>query len=666
MSKFLMSITGILFLCNGAWSSSPLTLTVSCPPTMNIVEGMRTDTGTLGAPKVTSNTGGAVTITYFEAFSRGDCRTKSDVITRFFTVSNADGEQVRCTQSINIAWVNATSVYITPDTFINYVDGIDFTNTILRLTRDPGSLIISYKDSLISGNNCHGDVRMLRRWTIQDKCLPNVTRKANTYVTIYNYAQSFDQNQHFSEAVCEKEGFIELNAKGSFTPYTYRWADSTVTNSRHQLESGIYMVTVTDANKCSSVLTFELQSMSIRADIGGRIQTLNGYRVYPDEIKITDADNVELFCVSRNGGLQYGYILDKIKTGFHEFSFSKNSEALNGVSTKDIVIIQKHILGIKKLEDTLRYIAADVNYNYNITASDISEIRRLILGIKLNFSAVPSWYFLRPDWESVIKPYQTLNSILFKGLSISNFPRQNADVLALKLGDMDLSYRDNNLYSGQSRTSGANDYRIIYGIPKKQSDGRMIMPVKLKSISNYQGIQSKWDIDPAIDNFELISAIDDEEGVFLDQASRSITLSYSTGNDLKVDPDKAMFYFVYSADVTNPSTPLHLNPEFANEIYIGPDLNTFSLTEGTEININSEIQQFRVYPNPASKQIHFLFDPSIKTLKGFPLRIWDVFGHEIYSSNEFLESTIATDSWPEGFYFIQSPWQVEKIVINHQ
>lgn len=58
---------------------------------------------------------------------------------------------------------------------------------------------------------------------------------------------------------------------------------------------------------------------------------------------------------------------------------------LEGVTTMDIILIQKHILGIKSLDSPYKIIAADVNNSQSITASDIAEIRKLILGVIESF-----------------------------------------------------------------------------------------------------------------------------------------------------------------------------------------------------------------------------------------------------------------------------------------
>ena len=61
------------------------------------------------------------------------------------------------------------------------------------------------------------------------------------------------------------------------------------------------------------------------------------------------------------------------------------------VSTLDVVLIQRHILGLETFKGSYQSIASDVNGDGRITASDLTVIRKLILGIINNFPAgVPS------------------------------------------------------------------------------------------------------------------------------------------------------------------------------------------------------------------------------------------------------------------------------------
>lgn len=67
---------------------------------------------------------------------------------------------------------------------------------------------------------------------------------------------------------------------------------------------------------------------------------------------------------------------------------------LNGVTTFDLVLISKHVLGIQSLDSPYKMIAADVNGSGHISIMDLIELRRLLLHIDDRFQNNASWRFI--------------------------------------------------------------------------------------------------------------------------------------------------------------------------------------------------------------------------------------------------------------------------------
>lgn len=68
-------------------------------------------------------------------------------------------------------------------------------------------------------------------------------------------------------------------------------------------------------------------------------------------------------------------------------------DIINGVSTLDVLAIRKHILGIQKFSNAYYAEAADINGDGKITAIDIIELRRVVLGIQDSWRYVPNWHY---------------------------------------------------------------------------------------------------------------------------------------------------------------------------------------------------------------------------------------------------------------------------------
>ncbi|KGE89659.1 MAG: carboxypeptidase regulatory-like domain-containing protein [Phaeodactylibacter xiamenensis] len=83
---------------------------------------------------------------------------------------------------------------------------------------------------------------------------------------------------------------------------------------------------------------------------------------------------------------------------------------LQGVSTLDVVIAARIILGIQPPETPFVYAAGDVNNSGSLTTLDLVLMRRLILGIDNSFQNSPSVRYLRTN-ASFINPDSPFSGI---------------------------------------------------------------------------------------------------------------------------------------------------------------------------------------------------------------------------------------------------------------
>ncbi len=100
-----------------------------------------------------------------------------------------------------------------------------------------------------------------------------------------------------------------------------------------------------------------------------------------------------------------------------------NTNPMNGVSTLDLVLISKHILGTQPIVSNYGKVAADVNNNGTISTADLVELRKMILGLQANFSNNKSWKMLNANMSEVT----TINAINAD---------QTVNFTAVKIGDI--------------------------------------------------------------------------------------------------------------------------------------------------------------------------------------------------------------------------------------
>ena len=114
---------------------------------------------------------------------------------------------------------------------------------------------------------------------------------------------------------------------------------------------------------------------------------------------------------------------------------TKNIDPLNGVSTLDILEIQRHILEISELDSPYKQIAADVNKDYTISALDLLQIRKLILGINDGFPNNESWVFV--DANYTFTNDDALSTVYPEVYDINNLNSDmTVDFVAVKTGDV--------------------------------------------------------------------------------------------------------------------------------------------------------------------------------------------------------------------------------------
>lgn len=135
----------------------------------------------------------------------------------------------------------------------------------------------------------------------------------------------------------------------------------------------------------------------------------------------------------------------------------KNDSIRAGLSTLDIIFIQRHILGTARFTDPYKIIAADVDDNKKVSVTDLVVLRKIILGATDILPKNRNCYTFVPvdhQFEDKNKPFNYPDSIRFERLNI--LQKNYGNFVGIKIGDVnntignnvinDLSNRSDNLY----------------------------------------------------------------------------------------------------------------------------------------------------------------------------------------------------------------------------
>lgn len=171
-------------------------------------------------------------------------------------------------------------------------------------------------------------------------------------------------------------------------------------------------------------------------DIDGRVYLEGSDGIGGVTIELQGEMNAQTI-TSTNGD----FLLEEIiEANQYRLIAQKEDTYLNGVSTFDIIQIQRHLLGTLPLSSPYKILAADVNDSGIISTLDIIHLRKLILGITTTFpNRTSAWLFVPKDYEfiNVLDPLQEdfPHELLIQPFDSS----RTVDFIGIKIGDVNNS-----------------------------------------------------------------------------------------------------------------------------------------------------------------------------------------------------------------------------------
>ncbi len=171
--------------------------------------------------------------------------------------------------------------------------------------------------------------------------------------------------------------------------------------------------------------------------LSGTVASTQAQSLSNVEVFMSDSIHYE----SKMSSLTGEYAFKNIPVGMSlHLILSCKENPTDGVSTADIVKIQQHILGKKRIENPYELIAADVDMNGRITSADISHIRKLVLGINSQWPNQQSFVFIDKlyEFKNKLEPWQECSEQSI--VRINNVKESSVlDFVGIKLGDVNSS-----------------------------------------------------------------------------------------------------------------------------------------------------------------------------------------------------------------------------------
>jgi hypothetical protein len=193
-------------------------------------------------------------------------------------------------------------------------------------------------------------------------------------------------------------------------------------------------------NKDYCVTTISVQDNVTPCAAGAAVSglvTTEGFASIPDvQVSVSlsgHVDEMGLKMTDNDGNYKVGGLIEGMD---YSISSTKSDVAVNGISTFDIILITKHLLGEQLLNSPYKLIAADVNNSKSISTLDIIHLRKILLGTDSQFPNNKVWRFIPADFvfPNPSNPWQTIFPEL---LNINNLAGEvRADFIGIKTGDV--------------------------------------------------------------------------------------------------------------------------------------------------------------------------------------------------------------------------------------
>ena len=275
------------------------------------------------------------------------------------------------------------------------------------------------------------------------------------------------------------------------------------TSTQVRVESQPTLVELTDINGNPTVVvtTNGVVTAINTYDISGNVK-YEGTDYYVSNVAFTASGGVD---ATINTGISNSYMFTVSNGANLTITAAKNTDTSPsaGISTADVVLIRRHILGLSSLNEPYKLLAADANGSGTVTTADITSMRKVILGTT---NALPSamWLIMPSDYifQTPLLPWNPPNYRQYYSI-VGAYTGQH--FVAVKVGDVDGSWT-NSLGASTTPKGGAghemrdlNPFPLLtVGSGTTNPTGSVSLNIVVTNFSRVTGLQFSLDWDPAL------------------------------------------------------------------------------------------------------------------------------------------------------------------------
>ncbi len=351
-----------------------------------------------------------------------------------------------------------------------------------------------------------------------------------------------------------------------------------------------------------------LNNINPEFSISGQIRTINGVGI--DSV-LMDFGNATypITQVDASGNYQLNNLTGDATC---EISPAKDINIRNGISTLDMVLMQKHILNLDTLDSPYKILAGDVTNDGNMSTFDIVIARRVLLEYQDTFLNTPSWNFVHADYNFVdpVHPYDEDYSLSVTCADLQT--GASGDFIGFKMGDVNASADPGMLNApteDRDYTPLELDVQNILLMPGEVYE----IPIKVTKdleINGFQfGLSFKQCDFLGIRTNDALSI--DESNYNYKASSKDLLMSWSSAISARIYEQENFIYLkIKPLAIVNLSEAVQINSDvLASEIY---ENNTLFTPEFNFLLPKTETSSgLKALPNPATESTTLFLESTV-------------------------------------------------------
>ena len=337
---------------------------------------------------------------------------------------------------------------------------------------------------------------------------------------------------------------------------------------------------------------------ALTSQLSGRIKTSYGVLLPFTEIVMTSQSSNHMMLTDEAGWYEENLLVDSMYLVRPQIE----DIPIRGLSTRDAIMIQRHILGLTTFTSPWDQITADVTRDHRITAIDIIELRKVVIGRASKLDQYLPWTFLPEAYPFIDPQHAVEEDIDDRTYYVPEQGNKKIDFIGMKIGDVDKSISISNL---AARSRSTLPLEIIYRHSNTSTMDTVLISLS-QSIDLY-GWQLGLEVAAHAHVLDHILIEDtDDYDYFIDRN----TIKMSAQNTISKSKRKGSVLVklvVKQGASINPNISINLisNQDFASELY-DENLNTYPISVSFDPQQQS-ITQPIISPNPFNEYTNLVY-----------------------------------------------------------